>query len=182
MYVRQSTFKDVLFRVDARLDFPRGTLIRCEHKSTVKKRISGLLVSIPSRSIIHFTPCHSTHPSHLPYICKAQAEEIGDQGSSPPKKRTTRPEHGAGAKSNKRRKADTPASDQEGSDTEPEPKKAKKSRPPPKSKAKETKVVKVKVTKTETKKSDVKLKVSGKPTKPAISAVICPTDIVLFLY
>ena len=43
------TFKDVLLRVDARLEFPRGTLLRCEHKRTVKERIKELLVSFPSR-------------------------------------------------------------------------------------------------------------------------------------
>ena len=42
------TFKDVLFRVDARLEFPRGTLLRYEHKNTVKERIKVLLVSFPS--------------------------------------------------------------------------------------------------------------------------------------
>jgi hypothetical protein len=45
---RNCTFKDVLFRVDARLELPRGTLLEHEHKRIVKKRIKGLLVSLPS--------------------------------------------------------------------------------------------------------------------------------------
>lgn len=47
VWTSQSTFKDVLFRVDGRLDLPRGTLIQYEHKGSVKERIKELLVSIP---------------------------------------------------------------------------------------------------------------------------------------
>ena len=47
------SFKDVLFRVDTRLELPRGTLLEYEHKSTVKELIKGLVVSVlPVRSFV----------------------------------------------------------------------------------------------------------------------------------
>jgi len=53
VWTSQCTFRDVLFRIDARLELPRGTLLRHEHKSTVKGRIKDLLVSfVSSRSPI----------------------------------------------------------------------------------------------------------------------------------
>jgi outer membrane biosynthesis protein TonB len=157
------TFKDVLFRVDARLEFPRGTLLRCEHKGTVKGLIKELLVSFPSRSALyHLIPIHR----RLTYY-KLQVPETEDQTPSPPKKRTVGPEPKAGAKPNKRRKPDAAMSGQGDSDTEPETKKAKKPRPTPKPKVKETKTDKV--SKSEVKKSSTKSKASE--NKPAISAV-----------
>ena len=45
LWVSHCTFKDVLFRIDTRLEFPHGTLLRYEHKSTVKELIKELVVS-----------------------------------------------------------------------------------------------------------------------------------------
>ncbi|KAF9647204.1 hypothetical protein BDM02DRAFT_3270450 [Thelephora ganbajun] len=140
------TFKDVLLRIDTRLELPRGTLLRYEHKSTVKELIKGLV-----------------------------AGNADDQPPSPPKKKIARPEPEAAAKSNKRRKTYTKASDREGSDNEPEPKKVKKSPPIPKAKAKEVKVDKA--SKTETKKASDKSKTSGKVYKAPISVELVDSDL-----
>ena len=49
----ECTFKDVMFRVDTRLELPRGTLLGYEHKGAVKELIKGLVVSsLPARSPI----------------------------------------------------------------------------------------------------------------------------------
>ena len=89
-----------------------------------------------------------------------------------------RPEPGAGLKPTKRRKADAPTSDKEGSDTEHKSKKTKKSRPTPKPKVNETKANKVSMR--EAKKSGVKSRASG--NKPVISAVSSLVNAVSYTY
>ena len=59
VWASDCTFKDVLFRVDARLELPRGTLLGYEHKNAVKELTKALVVSFfPVRSPRH--PGHST--------------------------------------------------------------------------------------------------------------------------
>lgn len=52
-----------MLRVDTRLDLPRGTLLRYEHKSTVKQLVKGLVVSslLPVRPIAY--PFEPKNPS-----------------------------------------------------------------------------------------------------------------------
>jgi hypothetical protein len=61
--VRDCTFKDVLFRVDARLEFPPGTLLQYEHKNAVKQRVKDLLVSpLSARSPVPFWAARPPDP------------------------------------------------------------------------------------------------------------------------
>ena len=170
-----------MLRVDTRLDLPRGTLLRYEHKSTVKELVKGLVVSLffPFRSLLRpprFEP--QKHQVSPPHPDQLQAEKIDDEPSPPPKMRATRPGPGSGGKSTKRRKTnDKAGGDREGSDDGPEVKKAKKSGSTSKVKAKE--VIIHKVTKSVTKKSSIKLKASEKTPKPAISAVRLVSNFIL---